>query len=227
MGGVDLAHGEVVKRVYELGRIQRSLGWVQGTLVVTDVRVLYRAEAVNRISRSTLNKEIHLKDVKGVGLAARRGMTAAGLGAWIVGSFISFFVALFIGSTLSSFSSIRSGYYSSGPSYGWLFFLLLIWAVLVITIFVLRRRASFVVLSVLSSDIEGSPIAVTGSVGKSGGHGFLALLAWPMILILQKMGIIDADAAADNADLDSIRAVYAELGAVILDLQSRGALGAA
>ena len=225
MGGVALAHGEVVKRVYVLGRVQRSLGWVQGTLVVTDVRVLYRAEAVNRVSRSTLNKEIHLKDVKGVGLATRKGMSAAGLGVWLFGSFISFWLVLFVGGGLSVFSSLGSGY-STGPSWGWLLFLLLIWAVVVGGIYYLRRKASLVVLSVFSSDIEASPIAVTGSVGKSGGHGFLALFASPLILLLERFGIIGAEAAADNADLDSMRAVYAELGAVIMDLQSRGALGA-
>lgn len=225
MGSVELAHGELVKRVYELGRVQRTLGWVQGTLVVTDTRILYRAEAVNRVSRSTVNTEIQLRDVKGVGLLARRGMSAAGLGAWMLGSFVSFFVVLSLGGGLSALSSLGSDY-GEGANYGWLLLFLLIWAIVVITIFVLRRRAAFVVLSVFSSDIDGSPIAVTGSVGKGGGHGILALLASPLILILQRLGVIDADAAADNADLDSIRAVYAELGAVILDLQTRGALGA-
>lgn len=225
MGGVELAHGELVKRVYELGRVQRTLGWVQGTLVVTDTRILYRAEAVNRVSRSTVNTEIQLRDVKGVGLLARRGMSAAGLGAWMLGSFVSFFVVLFLGGGLSVLSSLGSDY-GEGANYGWLLLFFLIWAIVVITTFVLRRRAAFVVLSVFSSDIEGSPIAVTGSVGKGGGHGIFALLASPLILILQRLGVIDADAAADNADLDSIRAVYAELGAVILDLQTRGALGA-
>jgi len=222
MGGVQLAHGEVVKRVYELGRIQRSWGWVQGTLIVTDVRVLYRAQAQNSLNSSTLNKEIHLKDVKGVGLATRRGMSAAGLGAWLLGAFLSFWAVIFLAGTIAAAMSFAG----SGGSGGWLVFLLLIWGGVCATILVLRRRASVVVLSVFSSDIESSPISVTGVVGRSGGHGFMATLASPLILILESLGIIEAGAAAENADLESMQQVYAELGAVIMDLQSRGTLGA-
>ena len=222
MGGVQLAHGEVVKRIYELGRIERSWGWVQGTLVVTDVRVLYRAEAQNSLNSSTLNKEIHLKDVKGVGLATRRGMSAAGLGAWLLGSFLSFWAVLFLANTVSAMMSFAG----SGGSGGWLVFLLLIWGGICGTILVLRRRASVVVLSVFSSDIESSPISVTGVVGRSGGDGFMATLASPLTLILEGLGVIEAGAAAENADLASMQQVYAELGAVIMDLQSRATLGA-
>ena len=225
MNGITLAHGEVVKRVYELGRIQRMWGWVQGTLIVTDTRVLYRAEAHNKLNRSTLNKEIHLKDVRGVGLTTRRGMSAAGLGAWLLGGFLSFFVVLFFSGALSMASSFNSYGGDSGTSF-WLFLLILLWAAACITIFIIRRKASVVVLSIFSSDIEGSPISVTGVVGNSGGHGFLAMLAGPLILLLERLGIIEAGAAAESAEIESVRQVYGELGAVILDLQSRGALGA-
>ncbi len=225
MNGIALAHGEVVKRVYELGRIQRMWGWVQGTLIVTDTRVLYRAEAHNKLNRSTLNKEIHLKDVRGVGLTTRRGMSAAGLGAWLLGGFLSFFVVLFFSGALSMASSFNSYGGDSGTSF-WLFLLILLWAAACITIFIIRRKASVVVLSIFSSDIEGSPISVTGVVGNSGGHGFLAMLAGPLILLLERLGIIEAGAAAESAEIESVRQVYGELGAVILDLQSRGALGA-
>ena len=225
MNGIALAHGEVVKRIYELGRIQRMWGWVQGTLIVTDTRVLYRAEAHNKLNRSTLNKEIHLKDVRGVGLATRRGMSAAGLGAWLLGGFLSFFVVLFFSGALSMASTFNSYGGDSGTSF-WLFLLILLWAAACITIFIIRRKASVVVLSIFSSDSEASPISVTGVVGNSGGHGFLAMLAGPLILLLERLGIIEAGAAAESAEIDSVRQVYGELGAVILDLQSRGALGA-
>lgn len=225
MHSVVLAHGEVVKRVYELGRIERMWGWVQGTLIITDTRVLYRAEAQNRLNRSTLNREIHLKDVRGVGLATRRGMSAAGLGAWLLGGFLSFVAVLLVGGALSAASSVSYYGASSGVS-GWLVILLLVWVAATITVFVIRRRASVVVLSVFSNDIQGSPISVTGVVGSGGGHGFLALLAGPLILLLERLGIIEAGAAAEAAEIESVRQVYGELGAVILDLQSRGTLGA-
>ena len=52
------------------------------------------------------------------------------------------------------------------------------------------------------------------------------MLAGPLILLLERLGIIEAGAAAESAEIESVRQVYGELGAVILDLQSRGALGA-
>ena len=82
-----------------------------------------------------------------------------------------------------------------------------------------------VVLSIFSSDIEGSPISVTGVVGSSGGQGLLAAFAGPLVLMLERMGIVEAGAAAESAEIESVREVYSELGAVILDLQSRGTLG--
>ena len=226
LAGIQLAHGEVVKRIYELGRIQRSWGWVQGTLIVTDTRVLYRAEAHNKLNHSTLNKEIHLKDVRGVGLATRRGMSAAGLGAWLLGSFLAFLVVIFLANTISVITSFNSYGGGSGVS-GWLIVFLLLWAAACFTVLTLRRRASVVVLSIFSSDIEGSPISVTGVVGSSGGHGLLAAFAGPLVLMLERMGIVEAGAAAESAEIESVREVYAELGAVILDLQSRGTLGGA
>lgn len=226
MNGIALAHGEVVKRVYELGRVQRIWGWVEGTLVVTDVRVLYRAEAKNRLNTSTLNKEIHLKDVRGVGLATRRGMSAAGLGAWLLGAFLSFLVVYFFGGALSVMNSFGAAD-GSDASWGWLVFFILVWATLCIAVLLVRRRASLVALTILSSEVDSAPISVTGVVGKSGGHGFLAFFAGPLILLLERLGIIEADAAAESAEIESVRQVYAELGAVVLDLQSRGALGGA
>ncbi len=226
LGGVALAHGEVVKRVYQLGRLERALGWVQGTLIVTDARVLYQAEASNKLSRSTLNQEIPLADVKGLGLVARTGMSAAGFGAWLLGSFIGLVVASILGPMIATFFALMSGSFGRNASTGWTVFLLVVVVALSITTFVLRRRASFIELAVFSADIDTSPIRVSGAIGTSGGRGFIALFALPLIMLLELMGLVDAGAAADNADVDSIRAMYAELGAVILDLQSRGTLGA-
>ena len=195
---------------------------------MTDARVLYHAEANNKLNASTLNREIHLKDVRGVGLATRRGISAAGLGAWLLGGFLSFIAVLFVGGLLSVASSnVGYGYGTSSGVSGWLVLLLfLIWITICIVIFVLRHKASVVVLSIFSTDVDDSPISVTGVVGNSGGHGFLAMFASPLILLLERLGIIEAGAAAESADIDSVRQVYAELGAVILDLQSRGSLGA-
>ena len=94
-----------------------------------------------------------------MGLTTRRGMSAAGLGAWLLGGFLSFFVVLFFSGALSMASSFNSYGGDSGTSF-WLFLLILLWAAACITIFIIRRKASVVVLSIFSSDIEGSPISV-------------------------------------------------------------------
>jgi len=203
-----------------------SGGVVQGTLVVTDTRVLYHAEAKNKLNTSTLNREIHLKDIRGVGLATRKAMSAAGLGAWLFGSFLSFLLVLSLGGSFSAATSYSSYGSSGNGGNGWLVVLLLLWLAACIGIFLLRRRASVVVLAVFSNEGDSAPISISGVVGQSGGHGFLAKLAGPLILLLERFGIIEAGAAAESADIESVRAVYAELGAVILDLQSRGTLGA-
>jgi hypothetical protein len=226
MNGISLAYGEVVKRVYELGRIERLWGVVQGTLVVTDTRVLYHAEAKNKLNRSTLNREIHLKDIRGVGLSTRKGMSAAGLGAWLLGSFLWFSLILAVSGFFDGVSQYSSYGSAGGGANGWGVFLFLFWLVACIAIFLLRRRASVVVLAVFSNEGDSAPISVSGVVGQSGGHGFLARFAGPLIMLLERLGIIEAGAAAESADIESVRAVYAELGAVILDLQSRGTLGA-
>jgi hypothetical protein len=224
MGGVQLAHGEVVKRVYRLGRAQRAWGWVEGVLVVTDTRVLYRAEASNPLNKSTLNREIHLKDIRGVGLSTRRGLGAAACAAWLVGTFVGLLAALFFGGLLNAVTSLGSA--TSGGSVGWTFLLLLLWLVLAVAILIARARASVVALAIFSAEGDSSPISVTGVVGTRGGDGFFAAIGMPLIILMQRMGILEAGAAAESADIDSVRSVYAELGAVILDLQSRGTLGA-
>ena len=227
MNGIALAHGEVVKRVYELGRIQRMWGWVQGTLVVADTRVLYRAEAVNKLNRSTLDREIHLKDVRGsVWRPARASARPASSGPGCSAHSSRSSSCLVHRWRPGLFASDRTPTGRRTGGAGWRILYVVIWLAVSVSILILRRRASVVVLAVLSNDAESSPISVTGVVGKSGGHGFLARVASPLIVLLEWLGIIEAGAAAESADIGSVRQVYAELGAVILDLQSRGTLGA-
>ncbi len=221
-----LAHGEVVKRVHEVGRLRRAAGWLQGTIVVTDARIIYRAKAKNFLNSSTINREIQLADVNGVALSIHKGITPHGLVGWLVGSLIGFFV---VSSIVGAATMVNSfGYGSRGGVPWWGVLLYLLFFVVVIWMAVVRFRATSVVLVIYSRNVEASPIALSGQVGSFGGLGniLLAFLGAPLLAALEFLGVYDAAEAADAADLEATQALYEDLGALILDLQSRGVLGA-
>ena len=222
---LHLAHGEVIKRVHEVGRLERGSGWVEGTLVLTDSRILYRARAKNFLNESTINREIQLADVNGLALSIRRGMSPAGLVSLVLGTMIALVVIPLIGGIFSIFSSFGSGRSSSGG--GLVVFLALLVIAVAIYIGFQRAKAVQVGLVIFAKDVGSSPISFSGSVGDAGGIGMiLALLGMPLAVLLRVFGVFDASEAADAADVEATRALYEELGALILDLQSRGVLGA-
>lgn len=224
---VMLAHGEEVKRIHEIGRIQRGSGWLEGTLVITDVRILFHARAKNFLNQSTVNREIYLADVRGVGLTVRKGMHPLALVALILGTLIGLMVAssvgavISLGAALSSFGSSRS---TSSP---------LSLAPLILSMIVLvlaagwgyqRSKATAVGLDIFSHDVDASPISFSGQVGRSFGLGamILGVLGAPLLIVLEWLGVYDASDAALAADLERTRALYNEIGALILDLQRVG-----
>jgi hypothetical protein len=214
-------------RIHEIGRIQRGSGWLEGTLVITDVRILFHARAKNFLNQSTVNREIYLADVRGVGLTVRKGMHPLALVALILGTLIGLMVAssvgavISLGAALSSFGSSRS---TSSP---------LSLAPLILSMIVLvlaagwgyqRSKATAVGLDIFSHDVGASPISFSGQVGRSFGLGamILGVLGAPLLIVLEWLGVYDASDAALAADLERTRALYNEIGALILDLQRVG-----
>lgn len=227
---VSLAHGEVIKRVHEVGRIQRGSGWLEGTLVITDARILYHARAKNFLNESTINREIQLADVRGIALSIRKGMSPMGLVSLIIMAIIGWMVITFVGGLLTLGSAISSfGMRSSSSPFDWFAPVALTMMLgVIVWMGFMRARATEVILVIYSKDIDASPISFSGQVGNStGAVGFLlGLLASPLVTVLEWFGVFDAADAAQAADLERTRSLYHDLGALILDLQKREVLGA-
>lgn len=209
---VTLAHGEVVKRDYPVARVRRPFGWLEGHLVVTDARIIYRSRAKHLFGESRFAREVHLSKVLGAGVLTNRGLspfTAVSVGLiWIVVSLLSLLmmgVMPFLGVFLWLMVTAACA-------------LLLWW----------RSRNSTVAFVVYSSDTNSSPVRMSGSEGSASGIGaFLAAtIGAPLVALFEALGVMVATDAVDSADVADTLAMYEEIGALILDLQNRGVLGA-
>ncbi len=222
--GVRLAPGEVLKRVFPVARLKRSVGWIEGQLAVTDSRLLYRAKAKNWFSESTNYREVQIPDVSGMAMVTRRGLTPLSL-LTLVAGFVIGWVAIWLLGTF--ISTITNPFGNSGPS-GWTILLYLLLIVVTVIIGIVRYRSTEVALVVFARGIEASPIALSGSMGRQQA-GFLAMstaiMGGPLLSLAQALGFFDASDASDSVEPASAEAMYDELGALILDLQSRGVMG--
>lgn len=228
---ITLAHGEVIKRVFEITRVHRPFGWLYGHLVVTDSRVIYRARSKNWLNQSMNNLEIQVADVSGITLAARRGITLLNVftiafGTMIALTIVGGFQAV---STLFRTASTLYGRTADTPdTSGWSVFLSLLILLVAVMFFIVRAKSAEVVLVIAARDVTASPIAFSGSVGR-GGFGlyraFVNFLVSPLLAFGWALGIRDAFDVSDAAMIPATERLYEEFGALILDLQSRGVLG--
>jgi len=221
--GVRLAPGEVLKRVFPVARVQKAAGSIEGQLAVTDSRILYRAKARNWLGESTNYREVQVSDVSGLAMVARRGLTPLSLLTLVLGLILGW-IAIGFYTMVRAASNPFGAADSSGGSF--LLYLLLI--AVTIAIGVVRYKSTEVVLVVFARSIEASPIALSGSVGRQQA-GFLAMttaaLGGPLFALARALGFFDASDASDSVEPASAEAIYDELGALILDLQSRGVMG--
>lgn len=207
---LTLAHGEVVKRVYPIANFQKQMGGLSGRLIVTDARIVYRAEASNVLNNSSVSQEIQLNDVNGLTMVTSKGITATGA-SWLF--LLTLFVAL--------------------PAFYWLvigagllaLILLAFYAVLAVVIYVSSKHTQLV-FAINSRDSGSTPISIStrmkGSIGP-----LLGLMVLPLVKLLEVFGVTDAGSTGSRADYDGARQMYAEIGALIIDLQNRGVLGSA
>lgn len=207
---LTLAHGEVVKRVYPIANFQKQMGGLSGRLIVTDARIVYRAEASNVLNSSSISQEIQLNDVNGLTMVTSKGITATGA-SWLF--LLTLFVAL-------------PAFYGLVVGAGVLALILLaFYAVLAIVIYVSSKHTQLV-FAINSRDSGSTPIAIStrlkGTIGP-----LLGLLVLPLVKLLEVFGVTDAGATGSRADYDGARQMYAEIGALIIDLQNRGVLGSA
>lgn len=201
--GLRLAYGEVVKGVFDLTRVARPLGTLTGQVVVTDARVIYRAEAKTIFSRSMASQEIALADVNGMSVATFRGLSPLGLvGMGFLGLLAIIFFLI-----------------------GWGF-----WVIVCVALFVITALVSVsteLVFMINAKQSETSPIAVQSGIRRAASNPIAVAFraaASPFVRILGLLGVVDAGTAVTTAGFDEVSTMYADIGALVLDLQTRGHL---
>lgn len=229
---IHLAHGEVVMRDFPVVHMRRPLGWMEGHIVVTDARVIYRARAKNLLGESHAAHEVQLSKITGAGFATQRGISPASVltaGAiWSLFSFVLITVGLLFELTIGVFTDDASVAAT-------LFMLWILVTGFLVAVLWMRSRRTYVMFGVSSTDTTHSPVQLTGYVGStfsaSGAMagtrlgGFLNTIGAPIVIIAELLGIQSALEAAYCADTEATLAMYEEVGALILDLQNRGVLG--
>ena len=221
---VRLAPGEVVMKTYPISGVTKGLGSLRGELTLTDVRVIYSAHAKNIFGESRNCRELQIADVNGVALVTRRGLTPL--------SFLTIVIALLVGLLLVSFLKsflIMLTYRAGASSADFATFLLyaLFIGIAGFLIYV-RAKSTEVLFALFARNVDVSPISLSGSVGRQDA-GFMAvstaIVGGPLLAVMERLGILDAGDASDAADLTETQQMYDEIGALILDIQSRGVLG--
>lgn len=207
---LTLAHGEVVKRVYPIANFQKQMGGLRGRLIVTDARIVYRAEASNVLNNSSISQEIQINDVNGLTMVTSKGITATGA-SWLF--LLTVFVAF-------------PAFYGLVVGAGVLALILLAFCGVLAVVIYASSRHTQLVFAINSRDSGSTPIAIStrlkGSIGP-----LLGIIVLPMVKLLEVFGVTDAGATGSRADYEGARQMYAEIGALIIDLQNRGVLGSA
>lgn len=202
---VRLSHGEVLKGSWQISRVHRPLGWLEGNLIVTDARVIYRARAKNWFNTSFTNREIQLNEVNGLGVTSIRGLSSAGV-LMVTGLLLLGVILLVTAPLLFIVDLIAIG-----------------------AAFALLRSTQLV-FTVFSRQTGDSPIALSYGIKNASSNPVVQLfrlLASVPLRILGLLGIMDSETAATDASVDKVAQMYDEIGALILDLQNRGVLAEA
>ncbi len=199
----NLAHGEVMKSIFPLIRLRRPLGSTHGSLYVTDSRVVYRAEAKNIVNRSLVSYEVQISDITGFLFSQQLGVSpVAALVAALIG------LGLLIAHQL---------------------LLLILFALLVGLWVYVSFRSSDLAFTILERNVASKDGLSLGKVSAAGrGNLFNSmwrLMTWPLVNLLSLFGFLDAQDAYAKASASESRQMFDAIGGLILDLQSRGALG--
>ena len=226
-----LLRDEIVLGTFPVARMRRPMGKIASFLFVTDSRVIYSAEAKTLSSSSTHLKEYQVQTVTGVEIGRHRGLDALAVAA-SVGAALNF-IGLLILASLAGSSSGGSGYYYSSNPFASIAPVLSFLAV-----------ASLVV-GAIAVIIMARPTAEIRIVGPGQDHtlargGDLAKLFIVILLflifglfiglavvvwaVLRELGVFKAEDAQLFADPRNVDSISYEIGALILDVQSRGKL---
>lgn len=200
----SLAHGEVVKREVTLTTAKGPLGKTWSRLIVTDSRVLFLAEAKNKLGSSRVLSELQISDVGNISHYVNRGLSSF---AMVIAASLAL-ISLF-----SLFANPVTG---------------LIGLIITATILIFGQKSRAITFQIVSKS-QGNPAITlaheTGGPLRSLISQSLRFLLFPVYKLLPKLGVIDASAAAAIRSTDEAEELFLELGALVLDLQNRGTLG--
>lgn len=200
---VLLGDGEVVWRQYEAVRLRRrSRG--TGTLYVTDARVVFYAWAKGRGTQrdSRLMRQVKLEDITGLHAYVTRRLN------FFLLALAAFFVLGFLGSlvTFALPLALLFGVFAAGT-------ILLLFSGLA------QRGNAGVTIRARGSDI--SEVTFGGLAGRHLFMEIFLVLVFPLRMFLKSYTAFDVEQGRPG---EHSEALIAELGALIMDLQTRGAL---
>ena len=192
--GVRLAEGECVVKEYWATTGRTWWSKVDGYLVVTNRRLLFVGEGNTKVGRSILIREVHLPDVSGVSSYYGKGLCITCL---IIAAILGFVIIPQLASFLFVVARIHSGY-----------ILLLLLPLIILSVWLVWKAIRKTIsLIIHSRSGDESPVALVAAQSKrfpfAGAHAAQAVVAGP----------------GPDAEL-----LVSEIGALILDLQTRGNL---
>lgn len=207
---VQLAAGEKLMATYAINRVHRPLGWLESYIVVTDSRVIHRAQASNKFNRSAVNTELQIAQVTGVHLDARRGLTPLGAAIMVA---------------VGTFGLLMS---LAQP-------LMLLLVLLALGLIWFLGRQSQLELIICGGAMTGAiKVGVEHAEGAAGIiKNLVAFVLSPLVVVMRLLGLQDAkdvslaglDVTGENRRaLDQAVRMYDEIGALILEIRSHGVL---
>jgi hypothetical protein len=202
----QLAQGEVTKRDVTVTSAKGPLGWIESRIVITDARLVYLAEAKNKLGSSRTASEIQLNDVGSISHYVNRGLSGFAL---VVAP-----ILVLLGLVFLLFD----------PTTG------VISLAIAAVVIIAGRNAKSITFEITSRSQGGVAISLAHQSGgpiRNAIIGILSIGIAPIVrLLFPRLGIMDALSAASVNSTDEAADLFLEIGAVVLDLQSRGSFGA-
>jgi hypothetical protein len=202
----QLAQGEVTKRDVTVTSAKGPLGWIESRIVITDARLLYLAEAKNKLGSSRTASEIQLNDVGSISHYVNRGLSGFALVVAPILVLLGLVFLLFDPTTGVTTLAIAA------------------------VVIIAGRNAKSITFEITSRSQGGVAISLAHQSGgpiRNAIIGVLSIVIAPIAgLLFPRLGIMDALSAASVNSTDEAADLFLEIGAVVLDLQSRGSFGA-
>lgn len=229
---------ERVQRTFDLGRSGGPLGSRQSGLVLTNERLLYRAQAGGFLGRSESCREIDVDAIRGLAFETRRGLSGPELARFVTAAIITY-VFLRIYSLIAMTTTLASGMQdlANDISRGRLdsdtvedtfagishipTWHLLVWVAVVAVTLLLAMRTERASINIFAQGVDESVLSVGAANERR--TGFLTALAYPLVLAFEALGVRSASGDLAAGETEKVRAAHRELGSLIASTQAKNA----